>query len=172
MKMPCYSVCSLLFFCLDPTLGKDIWMRASSATVMVKVLFWKLLDHNYGQSSFSRIAWHIENSILKEILQLKSIYVLILLSRLEQTSRNENQLRCLEIYHLQKNMTPHFKEYCTKIDDISLIVISFFFSQTNLVFKSTWHFGWFLAQFVYVLTFLLLIFYGFWRSSSASTPSL
>ena len=34
----------------------------------------------------------------------------------------------------QKNTTPHFKEYCTKIDHISLAIIRFFFSQTNLVF--------------------------------------
>ena len=35
----------------------------------------------------------------------------------------------------RKNAMPHFKEHCTKID-ISLNVIRFFFSQTNLVFKS------------------------------------
>ena len=35
----------------------------------------------------------------------------------------------------RKNAMPHFKEHCTKID-ISLNVICFFFSQTNLVFKS------------------------------------
>ena len=35
----------------------------------------------------------------------------------------------------KKNVTPHFKEHCTKID-ISLVVIRFFFSQTNVVFKS------------------------------------
>ena len=35
----------------------------------------------------------------------------------------------------RKNATPHFKEHCTKID-ISLVAIRFFFSRTNLVFKS------------------------------------
>ena len=36
----------------------------------------------------------------------------------------------------EKNATPHFKEHCTKIDYILLVAICFFFSQTNLVFKS------------------------------------
>ena len=43
-------------------------------TVMVvfsKVPFWKLLDHSYIQSSFSIIVKHIDNSILKDTLQLK-----------------------------------------------------------------------------------------------------
>ena len=34
----------------------------------------------------------------------------------------------------EKNATPHFKEHCTKID-ISLVVIHFFFSETNVVSK-------------------------------------
>ena len=62
------------FFCLEPTLGKDTWMRATSTTVMVifsKVLFWKLLDHNHLQSSFSIITRHIGNIILIDTLQLK-----------------------------------------------------------------------------------------------------
>ena len=49
-------------------------MRATSATVMVifpKVPFWKLLDHNYIQSSFSTFARYIDSGILKDTLQLK-----------------------------------------------------------------------------------------------------
>ena len=69
--IPCvHFIYLFIYFCLESTLGKDTWMTASSATVIVlflKVPFWKLLD----QSSFSRISWHIQNSILKEILQLK-----------------------------------------------------------------------------------------------------
>ena len=43
-------MCSFLILsvCLEAALGKDIWMRATSTTVMVihsKVLFRKLLDH-------------------------------------------------------------------------------------------------------------------------------
>ena len=36
----------------------------------------------------------------------------------------------------KKKATLHFKEYCTKVNDISLVVIRFFFSQTNLILKS------------------------------------
>ena len=61
------------YFCLEPTLRKDAWMRTTSVTVMAffsKVAFWKLLDHSYVQSSFPIITRHIENSILKDTLQL------------------------------------------------------------------------------------------------------
>ena len=62
-------------------------------------------------------------------------YILILSSRFKKISWNENQRRCLENYHSQKNTTPHLKEHCTKIDDIWLVILRFFFfSQTNLVF--------------------------------------
>ena len=54
LVLPCFEKTRLLYedamvfcvfifiFCLEPTLGKDIWMRATSPTVMVifsKVLF-------------------------------------------------------------------------------------------------------------------------------------
>ena len=49
----------------------------------------------------------------------------------------ENQQRRLENYHLQNNTTPHFKEHCTKVDNISFIVKRLFSCQTNIVFQST-----------------------------------
>ena len=61
------------YFYLEPTVRKDAWMRTTSVTVMAffsKVAFWKLLDHSYVQSSFPIITRHIENSILKDTLQL------------------------------------------------------------------------------------------------------
>ena len=61
------------YFCLEPTVRKDVWMRTTSVTVMAffsKVAFWKLLDHSYVQSSFQKITGHIENTILKDALQL------------------------------------------------------------------------------------------------------
>ena len=46
-----YFILFCLFVCLEVTLlGKDTWIRATSATAMVifsKVLFRKLLDHSY-----------------------------------------------------------------------------------------------------------------------------
>ena len=75
MKVPWYSVFSFLFFCLEPTVKKNIWMRTISVTVMViisKVLFWKLLDISknisdisYVQSTFLTFIRHIENGISK-----------------------------------------------------------------------------------------------------------
>ena len=61
------------YFCLETTVRKDAWMRTISVTVMAffsKVAFWKLLDRSYIQSSFQIITRHIENSILKDTLQL------------------------------------------------------------------------------------------------------
>ena len=63
----------IFIFCLESTLGKDTWMTAASVTVMVifsKMLFWKLLDHNYIQSYVSAIARYIDKSILKDTLKL------------------------------------------------------------------------------------------------------
>ena len=51
-----------------------------SHTVMVvfpKVPFCKLLDRRYVQSSFSTIMRHIENIILKDTLQLKTLWTRI-----------------------------------------------------------------------------------------------
>ena len=59
------------YFCLEPTVRKDAWMRTTSVTVMVffsKVPFWKLLDHSYVQSSFPINMRHIKDSILKDTL--------------------------------------------------------------------------------------------------------
>ena len=65
----------------------------------------------------------------------------------------------LKIITRKKNATPHFKEHCTKRDDISLVVIHFFFSQTNLVFKSNPVFIDILDSFRYNLfTFLPFVF--------------
>ena len=67
LRVCCY------YFCLEPTVRKDAWMRTTSVTVMAffsKVAFWKLLDHSYVQSSFPIIMRNIENSILKDTLQL------------------------------------------------------------------------------------------------------
>ena len=70
----CHGICvCCYYFCLEPTVRKDAWMRPTSVTVIAffsKVAFWKLLDHSYVQSSFQIITRHIENSILKDTLQL------------------------------------------------------------------------------------------------------
>ena len=76
MVWQCYGIIPHVhwyYFCLEPTVEKGTWMRATSVTVMIiclKVAFWKILHHSYDQSSFSVITRHIENSILKDTLQL------------------------------------------------------------------------------------------------------
>ena len=69
----CHGIPRVCYFCLEPTLRKDAWMRTTSVAVMAffsKVAFWTLLDHSNIQSSFPIITRHIENSILKDTLQL------------------------------------------------------------------------------------------------------
>ena len=95
MKVPWYSVfsSSSLFFCLEPMVKKNIWMRTISVTVMVnisKVLFWKLLDISksisdisYVQSTFLTFISHIDNGISKTLCSWRfygngSTFVLIL----------------------------------------------------------------------------------------------
>ena len=75
MKVPWYSVFSFLFFCLEPMVKKNIWMRTISVTVVIiilKVLFSNLLDISknisdisYVQSTFLTFIRHIENGISK-----------------------------------------------------------------------------------------------------------
>ena len=62
-------------------------------------------------------------------------------------------------WSLAENTTLHCKEHCTKIDAISLIVMGFFFSQTNLVFKSNLHLlpYWIVFAKVYLYFYLLII---------------
>ena len=100
-----------------------------------------LLDYNYVQSSFSTITRYIKNSILKETLQLKILRIWIKLRANSfikiwiNIMKKKSTHMSLKL-SLENNMTPHLKEHRTKIDDILLIVIHFFFSQRNLVFKS------------------------------------
>ena len=73
MKMPWYSACLLLLF-LFRTNGKKGRLDENDFRLCLaffsKVAFWKLLDHSYVQSSFPINTRHIENSILKDTLQL------------------------------------------------------------------------------------------------------
>ena len=54
---------------LELMVKKKTWMKAISVTVMViisKVLFCKLFDHSYIQSSFSTITRHIDRHLTVE----------------------------------------------------------------------------------------------------------
>ena len=87
---------------------------------------------------FSTIRRHIDHGIWETFYSRRfygnvSTYVLILpWLTIMQTS----WLKCLGNYQLHKNLRLYFEEHITKIKhDISLIIVWFFFSRTNLVFK-------------------------------------
>ena len=113
-------------------------MRRTSTSVMIifpKVLFRKLLDHGYVQVSSQQL-----RGTLKDTLWLKVLWTWIKIraNSFIKTLVNNMKRKSTKVPWTsltRKNATPHFKEHCTKID-ISLVVIRFFFSQTNLVFKS------------------------------------
>ena len=74
MNAMVFRVFIFIFFCLEPTLRKDTWMRVISATVMMifsKVPSWKLPGRIYVLSFFSTFTRHFSTCILKGILQLK-----------------------------------------------------------------------------------------------------
>ena len=125
-------------------------MRATSATVMLifsKVLFRKLLDHSYVKVSSQQLRGTLTTAFWRTPYGWRfyghgARYVVIISSR------------------KKKKSTPHFKEHCTKKDDISRVVIRFFFSQINPVFKSKSVFINILDSFCHCLfTFLPFDFY-------------
>ena len=138
--MPWNSVCSFCCCCcccLEPALGKDIWIRVTSTTVMTifsKLSLWKLLYHNYVQSFFSTVTRHIDQRILKDTLQLKILRTWIKI-RTNSFIKTWVNIMKRKSTKMRRNLSLAKKyEGCTK-DHISLVVIRFFFSQTNLVFK-------------------------------------
>ena len=122
-------------------------MRTISVMVMViisKVLFWKLLDFSYVQSSSSTITKHIDNGILK-------IFTAVHFTTWININANSSEPVLWWTLH----------------QGISLIIVLFFPSQTNLAFKfNLVLIEYFLPQFVY---FYLQILCVSWSSSSAST---
>ena len=129
--MSWYSVFSFLFLFLTTSFTVRV--------VSLEVLLWKLLNHRYVKSSFSTIARHNGNSIFKENLHLKIFRTCIKIGANSfiktWVSINENRRGYFEYYYLHKNLSQHFKENHTNIDEISTICTILFFSQTNLVFK-------------------------------------
>ena len=134
----------IFIICLEQVLGIVIWMRATSASVMLiflKVLFWKSLDHNYIQSLSSTIVRYTGKSILKDTLQLNISRTRIKIRpnsfiKTWVSIVKEKSTKVPWKLLLTKKCDLDFKEHCTKVDDVSLIVLWFFFSQTKLVFQS------------------------------------
>ena len=68
------------FFCLEATLVEDTKMRATSATDLVIFSKWpfrKFPDHNWVNVSSQQLRNNIDNSILKDILQLNVLWIWI-----------------------------------------------------------------------------------------------
>ena len=150
-------------------------MRRTSTSVMIifpKVPFRKLLDHGYVQVSSQQL-----RGTLKDTLWLKVLWTWIkiransFIKTLVNNMKRKPTKVPWTLSLTKKNVTPHFKEHCTKID-ISLVVIRFFFSQTNLVFKSNPLFIDILDSLCHSLFTFLPLFCKFWSLFDASTPFL
>ena len=99
-------------------------------------LFWKLLDHSYVQSSFSRITSDIENNIMKDALQLNNLrtwmnlraeyFIKALVNIMKQKLMNMPGKD-----KLHKNTRVNFEEHYTKIYHISLILYVSFSLKSN-----------------------------------------
>ena len=106
---------------------------------------------------FSTITKHIYNSILKDALQFKILWTLIKKRADSFIKKQKSTLKVPWKLSLAKNATSYFKENCTEIDYISLVIIRFFLSQKNLVLKSNLLTYWIVFATIY-LHFYLFIF--------------
>ena len=143
-----------LFFCLEATVKTNSSMRAICATVMViisDVLFWKLLDFSYMQSSVSAITRRIDNGIWNILYSWRcyghgSTYMLIFYS-LNTMKRKLAKL----IWKLSVAQNSEPVLWRASHQDNSLIIALFFGSQSKLVFKfNLVLIEYFLSQFVYL----------------------
>ena len=110
-------------------------MRVTSATVAVifsEVLFRKLLDHSYFKVSSQQLRGTLTTAFRKTWIKIRTnsfIKTLVNITKQKPTKVP------WKLSLAKKNAASHFKEHCIRID-ILLVVIGFFFSQTNLIFKS------------------------------------
>ena len=118
------------------------------------------------------------SSILKDTLHLKILraWIKLRVNSSIKTWVNIMKRKSTKVplkLSFAKTAPSFFKEHWTKIDDISLIVIHFFFSKTNLDFKSYPVSIDILHSFCHSLftffTFYSFIFHRFWSSCSSST---
>ena len=125
------------YLCLEPMVRKDAWMRTTSVTDMAffpKVAFWKLLDHSYVQSSFPIITRHIENSILKDTLQLNIFRTWINLRATSFIKTSVNMKQKSMIVPRKRSVAQKSKCVLRRALNLSrprfTYFIRFFFSQT------------------------------------------
>ena len=83
-------------------------------------------------SFFSTMTKHIDNSVLKDILQFKVLpsWINIRANSFIKTSGNiMKQKRCLESHKLHKNLSMHFEQNCTKVDHFAHFYTFLFLSN-------------------------------------------
>lgn len=146
MKVSSCFLFPFLFFCLELTVRKNAWMKATSVTVMVsfsKVPFWKFLDHSYSKFFLNNNKAHWQRD-LRDILQLK------IMRKWIRISANRSWINICAKHTVNKILSwlrmmkqklteklQYSEVHCTKIeDDTSTYYCMLLSSQTNLVFKT------------------------------------
>ena len=160
-------------------------MRATSATVMI--IFWKCHSERHLITTMLKFLLNICEAHWQQHFERDPTVVdftdmdeeTCWFFHKDFTKHHETKINevVLKIITCRENATPHFKEYCTKIDDISLVITRFFFSQTNLVFKSSpvltyWivfttvclHFYLFISDILRILNFIQCLYVFFYKS--------
>ena len=131
MEMPWYSVCSF-FCCLEGTLGKDTFTTESDFNHCYgnssKKPFGKLLDHKYVkfffqqlQGTFTTACWKTRHPTVEDFTDMDQ-------DKCWFFQQEQKSTKVPWKLSIAKNATPYFKEHCIEIDDISLVIIRFFFS--------------------------------------------
>ena len=125
------------YFCLEPTVRKEAWMRTRLPSLLwcfSKVAFWKLLDHSFVESSFPIITRHIENSILKDTLQLNIFRTWINLRATSFINTSVNMKQKLITVPRKRSVAQESKRAIRRTWNLSrprfTYFIRFFFSQT------------------------------------------
>ena len=130
----------IYFFCLEPTLKKTTlgWEQFPSVSLIIlKALLRKLLNISFVLSFFSKITWYIDNGTWETPYSWRffghgSTYVLIL-SKVNIMKQKWAKVPAkLSVGLKVKTVLQR-----TLHQSISFIIVFFFFSQTNLVFKFT-----------------------------------
>ena len=183
------------YFCLEPTVRRDTWMRMTSVTVMVVFFESGILKVTWSQlcsfssqlcsylitpmitnSPFSTITRHIDNSILKDTLQLYILrtWINMRAKSFIKTSVNVTDTGIDEdVWKNIVTQSVHLEEHCTKTETTFRLFYRNIF-LTNLVFKfSIVLIGFLLVIsttiYFFVFWYIHLIYYWSWSLSSAST---
>ena len=128
MEMPWYSVCSFVFFfCLEATLGKDIdesdryppplwqfFQMCYSKSYLITLMIEFLLI-NYEAHWQQRFGGH---SAVEDFMDMEQDF-----SKHHETKIDKGALK---IIIREKKATHRFKEHCTRIDDIALLLYASF----------------------------------------------